>query len=78
MGQQDNMAIHICRNQLANMNFDAVYTINIGDARFNGVRSIEKDMYFALGCVCLTATSIKTYGEDNSTGYHESHFETTG
>ena len=38
--------------QLADMNLDVKCTFNIGNKRFNGIRSIRKDIKFMMGCVC--------------------------
>ena len=58
------MAIHALRNQSADMSLDVICSFNMGNERFNGVRSIKKDVYFPLGCMWYTATSIKRYGDD--------------
>ena len=57
------MAAGDLRTQWANMNVDVICTFNRGEEGFNGIGSIKTDIYFALGCVSLAATSIQRYGD---------------
>ena len=47
---------------------DVICTFNIDEERFNGLRSFEMDIYFALGCVWFTASSILRYGHGVTAG----------
>ena len=44
------------------MNVDMIYTFNIDEEGFNGVKSIKTDIYYRLGWLWFAVTSIKRNG----------------
>ena len=63
------------RNGPADMNVNVIYTHEIGNDAFNGLRWIKTETYFRLGWVWLTATSIKRYGDDIMAGPTQTTFQ---
>ena len=60
-GQDAKNAAGNSRTRRADMNVDEICTFKRGEEEFNGIISIETDLYYALGGVSFAASSILRY-----------------